>query len=103
MQIGRVTLRFPRPRLPVPRLVRRVGRLRSRIIILALIPVIGFVANGITYISGEDEVARAFTTVDRSHELAEASREFKIAIAVMRIAAKDFAVSAHGTLIDVFN
>lgn len=104
VQIGRVTLRSPRLRLPVPRLVRRVGRLSvgSRIIILALMPVIGVVANGIAYISGEDEVARAFTTVNRSHELAEASREFKIAIAAKRIAAKDFAAIPHGSLIDVF-
>ena len=105
MQIGRVTLRVPRLRLPVPGVARLIGRLsvRSRIIILALIPVIGFVANGITYISGEDEVGRAFTTVNRSHELADASREFKIAIAAMRMAAKDFAVSPHGTLIDGFS
>jgi methyl-accepting chemotaxis protein len=104
MQIGRVTLRLPRLTRAVPRITRLVGRLsvRSRIIILALIPVIGFVANGITYISGEGEVGRAFKTVNGSHALAEASREFKIAIAAMRIAAKDFAVSPHGTLIDIF-
>jgi len=104
MQIGRVTLRLPRPTRPVPGITRLVGRLsvRSRIIILALIPVIGFVANGITYVSGEDEVGRAFTTVNRSHDLADASRDLKIAIAGMRISAKDFAISPHGTLIDAF-
>jgi len=104
MQIGRVTLRFPWQSLLPPPLVRLVGRLsvRSRIIILALIPVIGFLANGITYVAGEDDVDEAFKTVNRSHELADASREFKIAIAAMRIAAKDFTVNPHGTLIDAF-
>jgi len=104
MQIGHATLRLPCPTLLVRRIMRLVGRLsvRARIIILALMPGIGFIANGVTYISGEDEVGRAFTTVNRSHDLAAASREFKIAIAAMRISAKDFAISPHGTLIDAF-
>jgi methyl-accepting chemotaxis protein len=104
MQFGRVTLRIPRLSLPARWFARHVGRMsvRSRIIVLALIPVVGFLANGMTYVSGEEEVGQSFKTVNRAHELAEASREFKIAIAAMRIAAKDFAVSPHGTLIDTF-
>jgi signal transduction histidine kinase len=63
---------------------------RTRIIILALIPVIGFLVNGITYMSSEDVIGTALQTVKRSTVLADASRDFKIAIATMRLAAKDF-------------
>ena len=42
--------------------LRRINRVfnsisvSSRIVVLALIPVVGFLANGLTYISGEGEV-----------------------------------------------
>ena len=75
---------------------------RARIVVLALIPVIGFAANGITYVSGEREVGHSFATANGSRELADASRDFKIAVAAMRIAVKNFAVAPHGTLIDDF-
>jgi methyl-accepting chemotaxis protein len=74
---------------------------RTRIIVLALIPVAGFVANGMTYLSGERDVGKAFQTVTKSRHLADASRDFKIAIAAMRIAVKDFALQPR-TLIDAF-
>jgi methyl-accepting chemotaxis protein len=64
---------------------------RTRIIVLALIPVIGFIANGMNFVSNEGEVETAFQTVKRSAALADASRDFKSAIASMRLAAKDFA------------
>jgi methyl-accepting chemotaxis protein len=63
---------------------------RTRIIVLALVPVVGFLANGLTYVAGEEDVARSFQTVDRSHALADASRDLKIAIASIRIVVKDF-------------
>jgi len=74
---------------------------RTRIIVLALIPVVGFAANGLTYLSGAREVDKSFQTVTRSRLLADASRDFKIAIAAMRIAVKDFTVQPR-TLIDAF-
>ena len=61
---------------------------RTRIIVLALIPVVGFVANGWTYLSGEREVGAAFQTVTNSGRLADASHDFKSAIAAMRISAR---------------
>lgn len=76
--------------------------MRARIVVLALIPVIGFLANGITYVASEGEVGHSFATVNRSRELADASRDFKIAVSDMRIAVKDFAARPHGTLIEVF-
>ncbi len=74
---------------------------RTRIIALALIPVAGFLAIGLTYISGESDVGNAFQTVKQSRGLADASRDFKIAVGAMRIAVKDFATQPH-TLIDSF-
>ena len=63
---------------------------RTRIIGLALIPVVGFLANGIAYMSGQTAVTDAFANVGTAATLADASREFKIALATMQIAAKDF-------------
>jgi len=101
-------LPFSLPSLPpLPKTLRRFSRpltsrsVRTRIIVLALIPVVGFVANGLTYLSGERDVGEAFQTVTQSRHLADASRDFKIAIAAMRIAAKDFVVQPR-TLIDAF-
>ena len=54
---------------------------RTRIVVLALIPVAGFLANGVTYVSGEGDVGRAFATVTQSHALADSSRDFKSAVA----------------------
>src|SRR6187551_2432780 len=103
MHIRLLTLPFSRLSPLLTGLTRLAGRMsvRTRIVLLALIPVIGFLANGVTYVSGEDEVGRAFHTVNRARELADASRDFKIAVAAMRIAVKDFSVRPHGTLIDL--
>jgi hypothetical protein len=61
---------------------------RTGIIVLALIPVVGFLANGLTYVSGEGDVGEAFQSVGNAHALADASRDFRIAVAAMRIAAR---------------
>jgi methyl-accepting chemotaxis protein len=75
---------------------------RTRIIALALIPVAGFLANGLTFVSGEHEVGATFDNFTKSATLADASREFKIAIAGMRIASRDFANAPHVTLVTAF-
>ncbi len=91
------------PSLPLRRLNRLLGSfsVRTRVIVLALVPVAGFLANGLTYVSGEADVGHAFQTVKQARALADASRDFKIEVAAMRIAAKDFATQPH-TLIDSF-
>ena len=103
-------MRLTGPSLRLGKMIDAVGRLsrplasisvRTRIIVLALIPVAGFLANGLTYESGEGEVGHSFQTVSQSRTLADASRDFKIDIGAMRIAVKDFAVVPH-TLIDAF-
>jgi methyl-accepting chemotaxis protein len=88
-------------RLPLHRFLFSLS-VRSRVIVLAVIPVIGFVANGLTYHVGEDQVAAAFQSTKHSAALADASRDFKSAIAEMRIAAKDFSTKPKNDLIKIF-
>ena len=76
---------------------------RSRIVLLALIPVLGFVANGLTYISGEGDVGAAFKTFKQSASLAGASRDFKSAIAALRIIVKDFNAASSDNLVVSFD
>ncbi len=100
-------MRFPFS-LSAPSLLRPARWLayfsvRTRIIVLALVPVAGFLANGLTYLSGEHEVGAAFQTVRNSAALADASREFKSAIAGMRITLKDFTAAPSNDLIAVFD
>jgi methyl-accepting chemotaxis protein len=90
--------------LPLGRLTRLLTSfsVRTRIIVLALIPVVGFLANGLTYVAGEGEVATAFQTVNRSVALADASRNFKSAVSDMRFIAKDFSAKPGDELVQKF-
>jgi methyl-accepting chemotaxis protein len=72
------------------RLASRLS-VRTRIALIALGPVCGFVVIGAAYVSGEREVAAAFDSVRRSAALSAASRDFKSALAEMRVNAKDYA------------
>ena len=63
---------------------------RTRIVVLALIPVAGFLANATSYLAGESDVAAAFRSHQKSNELANASREFKASLSTIRIMVKDF-------------
>src|SRR5262245_3884561 len=75
---------------------------RTRIVVLALIPVRGFLDNGVTYTAGEREVGRAFQTVTHSTAVSDASRDFKSAVSSMRLIVKDFSASPDDTLIARF-
>jgi methyl-accepting chemotaxis protein len=74
----------------------------ARIIAIAVIPVVGLLANGLVFISSEREVSASFQTVKQSAALADASREFKNAIAEMRIAVKDFVATPREDFIRAF-
>lgn len=83
-------------------LIRRIiyaFSVRARIIVLALIPVVGFLVTVITYTSSEREIDTAFQTVKQSAALADASRDFKSAIATMRLAVKDFIAAPSQTFV----
>lgn len=75
---------------------------RDRIIALVLIPVVGFLANGIAFTVGDSEVANALHSVKRAAALSEASQQFKDALAAMRIGARDFATRPNEERIDAF-
>lgn len=95
------SMRLIKLSLPFNRLTRLLTAfsVRTRIIVLAVIPVVGFLGNGLTYLSGEGEVATAFQTVNRSGALADASRDFKSAVSTMRIIVKDFSVTPSDNLV----
>ena len=66
--------------LPLNRLARMLTSfsVRTRIVLLALIPVAGFLANGLTYTSGEKDVGRVFATVTQSNALADPAATLKV-------------------------
>jgi hypothetical protein len=55
-----------------------------------------------TFTAGEGDVGRAFATVTHSTALADVSRDFKSAVASMRIIVKDFSVSPDNKLVVSF-
>ena len=70
-----------RPGLNPARLIRALS-VRTRILLIALIPVMGFAATGLSYMAGERQVADAFeryrradATADASHSLKEADQQ----------------------------
>jgi len=83
-------MRFPVLRnFSIQRLISKLS-VRSRIAAIAVIPVVGFLANGLAFTSGETEVENTFESVKSAAVLADASREFKAALARMQTASKDF-------------
>ena len=83
------------------RLVRALS-VRTRILLIALIPVLGFAANGISFMAGEREVADAFERYRRADATADASHSLKEAISKMRIAARDFATDPDEDTLTAF-
>jgi methyl-accepting chemotaxis protein len=63
---------------------------RARIIVLGVIPVIGFLANGIAFMVGDVEVGRAFDSVHRYSQVADASRDLKAGLLMMRAATTQY-------------
>ena len=63
---------------------------RTRIIVLGVIPVIGFLANGIAFMVGDVEVGRAFDSVQRYTQVADASRDLKTGLLIMRAATTQY-------------
>jgi methyl-accepting chemotaxis protein len=63
---------------------------RTRIIVLGVIPVIGFLANGFAFVSGDAEVGNAFDSVHRNSVVSDASRDLKTGLLMMRAATIEF-------------
>lgn len=83
------------------RLIRALS-VRTRIILLALIPVAGFVANGTSFTSGDREVNDAFEVYRNANALSEASQDFKEAIGQMRIGVRDFSLQPDNAEVAAF-
>jgi methyl-accepting chemotaxis protein len=78
------------PRLFTFKSLNSTISVRGRIVAIAVIPVIGFLANGIAFNSGETDVDRALRSAERATRLADASEGFKAGLAGMRIGIRDF-------------
>ena len=75
---------------------------RSRLIVLSLIPVVGFAAIALAYLSSERAVDTAFESVQQSSRLSEASCAFKEALTTMHMRAKDFVAQPQPGLVARF-
>jgi methyl-accepting chemotaxis protein len=87
--------------LSLHRVITR-SSVRTRIIVLAAIPVLGFLVNGIAFTVGEHEVASAFRTADKASDLADVSREFRGALVQMRVRTRDFVMRPSQDVIQGF-
>jgi methyl-accepting chemotaxis protein len=76
---------------------------RSRIVAIAVVPVIGFLANGIAFMAGETDVERAFRSVRQATAMADASEGFKAGLAAMRIGIRDFIAEPNQASIAAFD
>ncbi|MBM3528558.1 MAG: HAMP domain-containing protein [Alphaproteobacteria bacterium] len=92
---------LPANQRPLHALANRLS-VRTRMALLAAIPVLAFAANGIAYTVGESQVAQAFETVRRASSVADHSQNFKVSIAAVRIHARDFAQRPSADLIKEF-
>jgi methyl-accepting chemotaxis protein len=96
------------PRLPSPfrfswsRFVPALS-VRARIAALALIPVVGFIANGLNYVVSEREVGSAFEAVTRSSILTNASRDFRAALESIRASAKEMVARPSQSVVKAFH
>jgi methyl-accepting chemotaxis protein len=76
---------------------------RARIVVLGIIPVIGFLAAGIAFLTGDREVGYAFDSVQRNTVVANASRDLKIGLLMMRAASTDFVAHPSDAEVQNFN
>src|SRR3954465_9345815 len=76
---------------------------RARLIVLSLIPVVGLAAIAFAYVSSEQAVEKAFSSVQQSPRMGDASRAFKEALTTMHMRAKDFVSQPQPSLVASFN
>ncbi|OQW55758.1 MAG: hypothetical protein A4S14_12475 [Proteobacteria bacterium SG_bin9] len=88
----------PEPRVSQP----WYASVRARIAVLALIPVIGFVANGVSFNLNEAQVDRAFDNTTKALRSIEAGLELKNALGALQNVAREFAVRPSEPLIGAF-
>src|SRR5947209_8875305 len=72
---------------------------RARLIVLSTIPVVGLAAIAFAYLSSEHAVEKAFSSVQQSARMADASRAFKEALTTMQMRAKEFVAQPQPALV----
>ncbi len=88
--------------MSIPQVFSRLS-VRARIVVLGVIPVIGLLAIGIAYLSGDADVGSAFNAVHRNTEVADASRDLKIGLLIMRAATTDFVAHPSDAAVKEFD
>ena len=76
---------------------------RSRIIVLGVIPVIGFLANAIAFTVGDIAVGRAFESVHHDGQVEDATRDLKTGLLSMRNATTEFVAHPSDGEVKSFN
>jgi methyl-accepting chemotaxis protein len=76
---------------------------RARIIVLGVIPVVGFLVNASAFLTGDLEVGRAFDSVHRDTAVADASRDLKTGLLMMRAATTRFVARPSDQQVKEFN
>jgi methyl-accepting chemotaxis protein len=76
---------------------------RGRIVAIAVIPVIGSLANDLAFTAGETDVEGAFSSVKQATALADASEGFKAGLAGMRMGIRDFIADPNPDSIATFD
>jgi methyl-accepting chemotaxis protein len=74
----------------------------TRLTVLSLVPVVGLVAIGLSYVASERTIEGAFESVHQSTRLADASRAFKDALITMQMRTKEFVAQPQPYLISRF-
>jgi methyl-accepting chemotaxis protein len=75
----------------------------ARIIVLAVIPVVGFVANGVSFNLNEAQVDRSFDHSTKASRSVESGLELKGALGALQGVAREFAAQPSETLIAAFD
>jgi methyl-accepting chemotaxis protein len=76
---------------------------RARIILLGVVPVAGFLAISAAFVSGDNEVGRAFDSVQVDRAVAGSSRELKSELLMMRLATTEFVADPSDAAIQRFD
>src|SRR5262245_60109131 len=76
---------------------------RTRILLIALVPVVGLLVNGLAFMSGQTDIEAAFDAAKRATALAEAAREYRVGVTQIRSSAREYASRPSPELIKAFN
>ncbi|MGB6534329.1 MAG: HAMP domain-containing methyl-accepting chemotaxis protein [Xanthobacteraceae bacterium] len=76
---------------------------RARVVALGVVPIIGFLAYGLTYMAGDIEVGRAFDSVHRDTAVVDASSDLKAGLLAMRVATTAFVSHPSDAEVQRFN